>query len=396
MKNIFIIDDSALMRRILSDIINSDEELHNDKYAVDGLNALEVLERGAKFDAIILDIKMPRMDGIEFLREVNKRGYKEKIVIVSTIAEKGAKETIQALELGAFDFVKKPDSLAETKSMAFGRRLNNMIRAATGLKELSPINAKDADKLVVENFVEESVKVIKERTKAQKAKIDRSELSEAIKITSIRNAHSDRHNHVKGTLGPHATKLVALACSTGGPKALQYVVPFLPANLDAAVLIVQHMPKGFTLSLSKRLDELSRIHVKEAEDGEILRKGTVYVAKGGSQMRVVEKSKSSHSLMLTNEGARNGLNPCADIMYESLMNTSFDEIVCVVMTGMGADGTNGILQLEQTNKIYVIGQDAQSCTVYGMPKAIADVGAVDEVVTLRGIADAITRHVGVL
>ena len=127
----------------------------------------------------------------------------------------------------------------------------------------------------------------------------------------------------------------------------------------------------------------------------LLERGTVYIAKGGSQMRLVEKGKREHTLSVTVEAARNGLKPCADIMYESLMKSSFDEITCVVLTGMGADGTKGILQLEQTNKIYVIAQDEESSTVYGMPKAIADAGAVDEVVTLKGIADAITKHVGV-
>ena len=177
-------------------------------------------------------------------------------------------------------------------------------------------------------------------------------------------------------------------------NALQYVIPFLPENLDAPVVLVQHMPEGFTASLSTRLDELSRINVKEACDGDVLQKGTVYIAKGGSQMRV-KKSAGGYMLSVTVEAARNGLKPCADIMYESLMNTGFEEIICVVMTGMGADGTQGILQLEKTNKIYVIGQDAESCTVYGMPKAIADAGAVDEVVSLKQIADAITKHVGV-
>ena len=206
-----------------------------------------------------------------------------------------------------------------------------------------------------------------------------------------RQRSSDRSRPV----GKNAKKLVAVACSTGGPKALQYVIPFLPENLDAPVLLVQHMPAGFTESLSKRLDELSRVHVKEAADGEELQKGTVYIAKGGSQMRLVERSRGTYCLKLTDEPPRNGLRPCADIMFESLMKTGFDEITCVVMTGMGADGTKGILQLQKTNKIYVIAQDEKSCVVYGMPKAIAKAGAVDEVQSLRNIADAVTKHVGV-
>lgn len=374
MKNILVVDDSALMRRVLSDIIESDENLRAQRYAVNGVEALEIIESEGKFDAIVLDINMPKMNGIELLRELKKRGRKETVLIVSTLAKEGTKETIQALELGAFDFVTKPDSLAEAKGPSFGNRLISMLYAATNLPE----KVSDDEKSVG---------------------LERSQKRAAIKkdVVSVPGKvwKGDLSKHSKMPLGNGARKLVALACSTGGPKALQYVVPFLPANLDAAVLIVQHMPEGFTASLSKRLDELSRMNVKEASHGDILEKGTVYLAKGGSQMRLIEKGKNEHSLSVTVEAARNGLKPCADIMYESLMKSSYDEITCVVMTGMGADGTKGILQLEQTNKIYVIAQDEPSCTVYGMPKAIAEAGAVDEVVGLRGIADAITKHVGV-
>ena len=370
MKKILVVDDSALMRRVIFDIINKDRNLHVEKYATNGLDALDLLVSGEKFDAIVLDINMPKMNGIEFLRELKKRGMNEKVLIVSTLAKEGAKETIQALELGAFDFVTKPDSLAIAKGNLFSNMLLDMLYAAVNLSRRT-----------LDNEVKQQAK-------------DHS---------SIRKTHSiygkalqgDTSKHSKKPLCGTARKLVALACSTGGPKALQYVVPFLPANLDAAVLIVQHMPEGFTASLSNRLDELSRIKVKEAAHGDILEKGTVYLAKGGSQMRLIEKGRMQHILSVTAEEARNGLRPCADIMYESLVGSSFDEITCVVMTGMGADGTKGIIKLEQKNKIYVIAQDEESSTVYGMPKAIADAKAVDEVVTLRKIADAITKHVGV-
>ena len=134
MKNILIVDDSALMRRTMSDIINSDEELHNEKYAVNGEDALRLLDAGNKFDAIVLDINMPKMNGIEFLRVLNKQRRREKVVIVSTVAKEGGKETIQALELGAFDFVTKPDSLSEVKGPSFSQRLIEVLYAAVGLR----------------------------------------------------------------------------------------------------------------------------------------------------------------------------------------------------------------------------------------------------------------------
>lgn len=387
MKNILIVDDSALMRRTMSDIINSDEELCNEKYAVNGEDALRILDSGEKFDAIVLDINMPKMNGLEFLRALNRQRRKEKIVIVSTIVKEGGKETIQALELGAFDFVTKPDSLAEVKGPSFSQRLIEMLYAAVGIRTSESSNEDVRRRGSIARLKAQSEKKV-----IATALPKQPESSAKSPVTHI----SDKTKHSKTQLGKGANKLVAIACSTGGPKALQYVIPFLPANLDAPVMLVQHMPEGFTLSLSKRLDELSRITVKEAADGDILQKGTVYIAKGGSQMRLIENSKNEHVIRLKKEAARNGLKPCADIMYESLINTSFDEITCVVLTGMGADGTQGILQLEKTNKVYVISQDAESCTVYGMPKALAETGAVDEVVPLKDIADAITKHVGVL
>lgn len=378
MKNILIVDDSALMRRVLSDIINKDDELHADTSAGDGLEALKILESGQKFDAILLDLIMPRMNGIEFLRSLNRNGRKERVLIVSTIAMNGAKETIEALELGAFDFVKKPESLSDIKSEKFSRKLLERLYCAMDMEwhgtgedtqDSDNVSRKDKPKRAVE---------LKAAEKGGSSRLQRRAVT---------------HNGKAPEKG--SRNLVVLACSTGGPKALQYVIPLLPKNLNAPVLLVQHMPVGFTASLSKRLDELSRIHVKEAEDGEVIQKGTVYIAKGGSQMRLIEKNRQSHMLSVREEGARNGLKPCADIMFESLRNSSFDNIVCVIMTGMGADGTKGILQLEETNKIYVIAQDKASCTVYGMPKAVAESGAVDEVHELKDIADAITKHVGV-
>ena len=359
-KKVLIIDDSALMRRLLSDIINSDEQFEAADIAENGLEGLKLLQSGKTYDVILLDIYMPVMDGIEFLE---KKGSvtDTPVLIVSNLAKEGGKETIHALELGAIDFLTKPDNLADVSSDNFRRKLFRLLR---GILEVS------------KNPARKNV----DRTPADK------DGKSGVVSANRKIMHS--------TEG--ASKLVALACSTGGPKALQDVIPMLPAKLDAPMLLVQHMPKGFTASLAARLNELSKIHVKEAEDGEVLRKGTVYIAKGGCQMRVVaDAAKYTHSLSLTKEAARNGLKPCADIMYESLVTCAFDTITCVVMTGMGADGTQGIQRLKDNHTIYTIAQDKDTCTVYGMPKNIIERGLADEVVPLEKIAGAITKHVGV-
>lgn len=380
MKKVLVVDDSALMRRVLSDIINKDEEFHTEHSARDGLEALKLMEQN-DFDAIVLDIIMPRMNGIDFLKEVNERGYTAKIIIVSTIARKGAGETIEALELGAFDFVTKPGNLREAKSGEFAAKVLSRLYLAMGMEWNNILSGEiEAPEQVLRRMRRSDVEVIQEHS--ERLETTEYKPEKRLPYSSVVNVNA-------------SGKLVALACSTGGPKALQQVIPKLPENLDAAVVLVQHMPVGFTASLSARLDEMSEIRVREAQDGEVLQKGTVYIAKGGSQMRVIEKNRHEFVLSVREEGARNGLKPCADILYESLKESSFEDITCVIMTGMGADGTKGILQLKETNKIYVIAQNAESSTVYGMPKAIAESGAADEIKDLDLIADAIIKHVGV-
>ncbi|MDF2485064.1 MAG: response regulator receiver modulated CheB methylesterase, partial [Herbinix sp.] len=313
-KNILIIDDSALMRRVLSDIINLDERFQVTEVAINGLEGLELLQyRGKEFDAVLLDINMPKMNGIELLETLKQKGIKATVIIVSTIAKKEARETIRALELGAFDFVTKPESFMEVKSNLFSDRILEGLATATKAEaKSSKTSATKEDKTPIQ------------------VKTDSSPVKESV-------------NKKSPVLLPQsAKKLVALACSTGGPKALHSVIPNLPANLDAGMLIVQHMPGGFTKSLADRLNELSPITVKEAEDGDILTKGTVYIAKGGYQMRLKKQADQSYRISISQEPARHGLLPCADIMYESLMDTNFDQITCVVLTGMGGDGTAGI------------------------------------------------------
>jgi hypothetical protein len=191
-------------------------------------------------------------------------------------------------------------------------------------------------------------------------------------------------------------KLVALACSTGGPKALQSVIPYLPKNLDAPMVLVQHMPAGFTKSMADRLNEVSDIHVKEAEDGDVLKKGTIYIAPGGKHMEIKKSPDGSHKIRLNDElPPIGGLKPCADITYDSLRTCGYDQIVCVVLTGMGADGTKGIKSLAKSKPVYVISQNAETCVVYGMPKSIAETGLVNEVVPLTQVAQTITKNVGV-
>ena len=348
-KNILVVDDSALVRRIICDIINSDENFQATDFCRDGLEAYERL-KVKSYDGVVLDVNMPRMDGLQLLERLQKEGIKAKVVMVSTLTTKDAEVTILAMERGAIDFVTKPSNVIEAKGEVFKKQLLSVLTAVYDTqvyKRNTPVSPK---------------------------------LVTAVK--HIKPVRTDK-------------KLVALACSTGGPKALQSVIPYLPKNLDAPMVLVQHMPPGFTKSMADRLNELSEISVKEAQEGDILEKGHVYVAPGGKHMEVVKMRDGSHRIALNDMPPIGGLRLCANIMFDSLTKTDYDEIICIVLTGMGADGTNGILSLNRKKPIHVIAQDAQTCVVYGMPRAIAEAGMVDEMVPLEQVAKTITKNVGV-
>ncbi len=355
MKKILIIDDSALMRTVLSDIINSDSRFQVVDKAKDGIEGLELLKKKT-YDAVVLDINMPRMDGITMLKELQKNKIRAKIMMASTDTKEGAKVTMDALDLGALDFVHKPDRASECRGEDFAKHFINTLAAVA--ESRAPV----ASKAFSFEEAKESRKVVELVTKS------------ASKITGNR--------------------IVAIASSTGGPRALQAVIPKLPKSLKTPVVLVQHMPEGFTASLAERLDSLSEVKVKEAAEGDVLQPGTVYISRGGKHMHVVKNAGKS-TIHYMDGPTREGVRPCANFMYESLMDSDYDEVCCVVLTGMGADGTEGIKNLKSKKKVYVIGQEESTCTVYGMPKAVATAGLVDQVVKLDNVAQEIIMHVGV-
>ncbi len=417
-KNILVVDDSALMRRVISDIINSDERYTVVKTAADGQEGLALIAcNPSKYDAIILDINMPKMNGLELLEQLQKHHIKAKIIVVSTVAKEGAKETIIALERGAFDFVTKPDNFIQVKGDDFKKNLMSVLSVATGTEDAaygksvlgSTVKSYKAPTTSSGGVSKEKIStdrvltMYKSRLQQTEEKgtqkdvvksgVSSSDTIQTVGISKQKQNYTPHKKLVGSKEGKR--KLIAMASSTGGPRSLQSVIPLLPENLDAPVILVQHMPKGFTHSLAIRLDEMSKVHVKEAEDGEILKKGWVYIAPGGQHMKILKTGMDS-KISLTLDPPIGGLRPCANIMYESLIGSVYDEITCVVLTGMGADGTDGIGALGEIVNVHVIAQDEESSVVYGMPKAVAAAGLVDEVKPLDQVASAIIKNVGVL
>ena len=393
-KKILIVDDSALMRRVLRDIINSDDRFEVADEAHDGAEGFKLIV-AHNYDAVVLDVYMPRINGLDMLREMQKSNVSANVMMASTTTSEGARETLDALELGAIDFIKKPENVADARHTEFREQFLSILDVVASAKinirkSVRPVTADSARKFSSRYDVNFHTKGESDIKRLENAGISRTGHSDKPQVIggSSTDAIIKPHTQVSGE------KIVAIASSTGGPRALQEVIPMLPANLNAPVLLVQHMPKGFTKSLADRLNDLSSITVSEAVDGEKIEKGHVYIAPGGLHMKL-NKRHTGYVISLSDEPSREGVKPCANYMYESLCDSDFAEITCAVLTGMGQDATVGIKALNDKKKIFCIAQDEETSTVYGMPKAIAKTGLCNSVVPLNLVADQIIKNVGV-
>lgn len=345
MKRVLIVDDSTFYRKILATTISHIPNVRLSGQARDGVEAIEKAAL-LKPDIITLDVEMPRMNGLETLKEIHKRWPEIMVVMVSAHTRQGARETIEALENGAFSFVTKPsrDSFDE-----FANQL---------------------DKIFNEINYNQSKKLPKKSTGA-------------IGPTTIIRA-------TKPGTGTFAKpKVICIGVSTGGPNSLSKVIPLLPATLPVPVLLVQHMPKGFTSALAASLDAKSKVRVKEGEHGEVLKAGVVYIAPGGQQMKVV-KNDGNVSIVLSEDPPENYCRPSVDFLFRSVSQVYRDNILAVIMTGMGSDGTLGLKRIKRF-KAKTIGQNAESCVVYGMPHEAKKAGVIDVEVPLEAIVSEINR-----
>ena len=419
MYKILVVDDSALMRRVICDIINADSDFRVIDVSADGEDAYKKIKNNP-YDLVVLDMILPKLTGVELLERLYNEKTDANTVLISSSLKEDADSTMKAMEYGALDFVVKPiRSSGETREI-FGRQLLEALHNVTKSRSFKQIAPKAS--------TSENTRAIGDshRRTAERMAGIRSQLEEAKRgIGSAQTSPSTVSKPVAGTAptpttssnpkpastpapsagssskppapkgtGVRTKKLIALACSTGGPQALHTFVPMLPESLSVPLVLVQHMPEGFTGSLAARLDQISAIKVKEAEDGEYFKPGVVYITPGGKHMKICEDGSHAAYCHLDDSPPVNSLKPCADVMYQSLAKTSFDEIICVVLTGMGADGSEGIRYLNQYKKTYVISQEASTCVVYGMPKAVEQGGLSNEVVPLKSVANSIVKKLG--
>jgi len=334
---VLVVDDSALMRKLISQMIERDGSIHVVGTALDGTFALEKIPE-LKPDVVTLDLDMPRMDGMETLRKI-MRTNPLPVIVVSSHSKDGAMATFKALSFGALDFVTKPHD--PTQHM--------------------------------EQIAAELIAKIKAAAKSQ--------------IVRLPEPQAKPRKTRPATLRGEPVRVIAIGVSTGGPQALDYVISQLPADFPATVLIVQHMPEGFTEMFAKRLDETCAIEVKEAKSGDLLLPGRVLVCPGNKHMRV-KHMPLGDVVVLTDGEKVNGHRPSADVLLHSVGQEFGDRAIGVLMTGMGEDGAEGLGTIKKNGGL-TIAQSEESCVVYGMPRAAVERGYATRVISLAALANTL-------
>ncbi|MCX9158337.1 chemotaxis response regulator protein-glutamate methylesterase [Niveibacterium sp. 24ML] len=345
---VLVVDDSAVMRSVLSEIINQADDLEVVGTATDPIVARELIKQ-LNPDVVTLDIEMPKMDGLEFLDKL-MRLRPTPVIMISTLTERGSDITFRALELGAVDFVTKPKLSGAQGMRPYAEEICDKIRAAYQARLRSP------SKFAPAAGAPPSGTSTVGGTAGNGPAIDASTLRE---------------------------RLVLIGASTGGTEAIKEVLCRFPEQMPG-ILIVQHMPEMFTGSFAKRLDGLCKIRVKEAEDGEKVMPGTAYLAPGHSHL-LVKRSGGLYVCELSKADPVNRHRPSVDVLFHSAAKHVGANGVGVILTGMGKDGAQGMLAMKKAG-CWNIGQDQESCVVYGMPREAAQIGAIDEVSTLNDVA----------
>jgi len=348
-----VIDDSAFMRKSLSIILSSDPDIEIVGTARDGLEGFELV-KNVKPDVVTLDIEMPRMDGLTALKKIMAE-CPTQVIMVSSLTTDGAEATLKALELGAVDFIPKEMSFVSVN---------------------------------IVNIKEELIRKIKTLVKS-KALTSRLQ---KIRTLGGKPGEEISKSKASGSLPKFGYKAVALGISTGGPLSLQKVVPMLKQQNDYPIFIVQHMPPKFTKSLADRLNNMSPLTVKEAEDREEVQNGTVYIAPGGYHMKMNKNGNGKVYVNISENPGDTLHRPSVDVMLESVLEVYGKYTLGVIMTGMGKDGAEGIKHLKQLGG-YCMAQDESTCVVYGMPKAIVDAGYADVIAPLEKISEIINKAI---
>ncbi len=389
---VIIVDDSNFMRRAISNLITRDPDIKVIATARDGYEAVELV-RNLEPDVVTLDIEMEGMSGIETLEQIMKV-HPVPVLMVSAYTSQGADVTVEALRLGAIDFIEKPSGVVSvdmhTVSESLVRKIKMAAKAEPRVLEPAMVRRPYRKPLASESLPPLRVPdpppaATRPPFQAPPVTAPPSSPPPSMVIPEI----------VRKPVSPDLPplRIVAIGSSTGGVQALQHVLGGLPENFDVPVVIVQHMPAKFTRSFASDLDRTVAIMVREAEDGMPIRPGVAYVAPGGIHMIVapVQERSNQYCIRLTENPPDLLLKPSADVLFEAVAEVYGSSAVGVILTGMGSDGTIGMKRLKETGA-YTIAQNRETCVVFGMPKSAIEAGAIEEVLPLQGIADTLANH----
>lgn len=363
MTSVLVADDSALMRRIDCDIINSVENFCAEDIAFDENSTLKKLSE-RDFDIVLFNVSFDSSGSGHFMEKLSDLKKSTAVVAISYPISEDRNLVGKAYKEAAGFFI-RPFHMSAEEREEYKAHLSSALRNALEKKQ----------------SLDSSMK--KKKLDTMFSSAYKPSIKAALQIAKKRKAVSN---------GPY--RLVALACSTGGPQALHKMIPMITKTLPVPFIIVQHMPFGFTAPLAKRLSESSGLTVKEVRDGEILLKNVIYIAPGGRHLEIEDDDSGNLKAKVYDGEPVNSLKPCADVTYDSLRHCSINNILCVVLTGMGMDGTMGIAELSSVKNTFVLSQDEKSSVVYGMPKSVFDCGLSNEVQPLENIAQSIMKKLG--
>lgn len=368
---LLVVDDSAFMRKLISDFFTDHLQIEVVGSARNGKDAIKKIQQ-LKPDVVTLDVEMPEMNGLDALKEIMIQ-CPVPVVMLSSTTQRGTENTLTAMEYGAVDFVAKPSG---TISLDLHKIQDDLVHKVV-----------EASKVPIAKLK----KTISSPTTFAPQKVT---TAAAVTMTSTPSKAIPVFDKPvkKVEWNKHSKKIILIGTSTGGPRALQEVITKIPGNVDAPILIVQHMPAGFTKSLATRLDQLSQIHVKEAEQGDILQKGTAYIAPGGYHLKLRKVGSTFAIALDQNEPPRSGHRPSVDVMFEDVSKYQDFDKIAVIMTGMGYDGSKGLVALKKSGNVMAIAESAETCIVYGMPKAAVETQLVDEVADVDVIAQTIMKY----
>jgi two-component system, chemotaxis family, protein-glutamate methylesterase/glutaminase len=347
---VLVVDDSSLVRKVITDILESDPLIKVVGTADNGENAIIMTEK-LDPDVITMDIEMPVLDGLTALQRIIATNPKP-VIMMSVFTQEGAEETFKALEYGAVDFVTKPTSMLSLTVNEIGEQLRSKVKS------------------VYKSNISTSKKTARGK--------------------STKESTATKMEQVAGRKGP-SSKIVGIGTSTGGPAALMQVFAHLPTGFPSSILVVQHMPEGFTRAFAERLDNMSNLHVKEAEDMDQIMPGCGYVAPGDSHITVEDKNDKRFIRVFKGEKV-SGHRPSIDVLFNSMATTVGKDSVAVIMTGMGKDGADGIVRIKDAGG-RTIAQNEETSIVYGMNRVAVEKGGVHDIVPLSEIPKKIVEYI---